>query len=56
MNPKKRIYDLQINLIEILKKFKSFGSYRIDFKNYNLNEELKKNWKSLWQILEKIFK
>ena len=49
LNPKKRIYDLQISLIEILKNFKNFGSYRINFKNYNLNQELKKkNWKSLW--------
>jgi ubiquinone/menaquinone biosynthesis C-methylase UbiE len=41
-NPKKRILDLQINLIEILRNFKSFGSYKIYFKNYNLNEEFKK--------------
>ena len=40
LNPKKRIYDLQISLIEILKNFKNFGFYRINFKNYNLNEKL----------------
>ena len=42
LNPKKRIYDLQISLIEILKNFKNFGFYRINFKNYNLNEKLEK--------------
>jgi hypothetical protein len=49
LNPKKRIYNLQISLIKILKNFKNFGSYIINFKNYNLNEELKKkNWRGLW--------
>ena len=41
-NPKKRILDLQISLIEILKNFKNFGSYKIYFKNNNFNEEFKK--------------
>ena len=47
-NPKKRINLLQKNLIKILKDFNNFGFYKIDFNNNISNEELKKNWKSLW--------
>ena len=56
-NPKKRIYDLQINLIDILKSLKNFGSYKINFKRNILNEELKKKtgkvYGSLWKKFSK---
>ena len=56
-DPKKRIVDSQKILIKTLQNFGNFDFYKINFKNLNLPEELKKkNRKSLWQILEKIFK
>ena len=41
-NPHKRIYNLQIQLINILKNFKDFGFYNIDFRTKNNKEEIKK--------------
>ena len=41
-NPKKRINNLQINLIKILKNFKNIGYYKNDLKKSNSKEELKK--------------
>jgi predicted nucleic acid-binding Zn ribbon protein len=41
-NPKKRINDLQITLIKILKNFKNVGFYKNDLKKSNSKEEFKK--------------
>ena len=54
-NPEKRIHNLQIKLISILKNLHTFGFYNINFKKINDNEELKKKtgkvygkfWKTL---------
>lgn len=40
--PIKRIYDLQIKLIEILSNFKDFGFYKLNFNSSNSKEEFKK--------------
>ena len=41
-NPKKRIHNLQIKLISILKNLDIFGFYKIKLTGINDNEELKK--------------
>ncbi len=41
-DPKKRIVNLQKNLIKTLQNFDNFGFYKINFKNLNLPEEFKK--------------
>lgn len=56
-NPKKRIYSLQLNLIEILKNYKNFGSYEVNVKNDISNDELKektgKVYGKLWHKFSK---